>query len=79
MDQIAVLWFQKSRVDQIKEGGRNTKYFHTSTIIRRRINWIDSLKDQDGVWQVEPETVKGLVVTHFKQLFTEECSELPRA
>ena len=58
LDQIAVLWFQKSRVEQIKDGDRNTTYFHTSTVIRRRINRIESLRDPNGVWQVEPETIK---------------------
>jgi len=35
LDQIAMSWFQKARVDQIEDGDRNTKHFHTSTIIRR--------------------------------------------
>jgi len=50
LDQIALLWFQKARVDQIRDGDRNTKYFHTSTITRRRFNRIDTLKDSEDMW-----------------------------
>ena len=47
LDQITLLWFQKARVEQIRDGDRNTKYFHTSTIIRRRMNRIDAIKTSD--------------------------------
>ena len=41
-----VLWFQKSREKWIALGDRNTQYFHTSTIIRRRRNMIEMLKNE---------------------------------
>ncbi|XP_010422854.1 PREDICTED: uncharacterized protein LOC104708063 [Camelina sativa] len=44
LEQEEVLWFQKSREKWIALGERNTKYFHTSTIIRRRKNMIEMLK-----------------------------------
>ena len=31
-------------------GDRNTKYYHTSTIVRRKRNKIEMLKDEDGRW-----------------------------
>jgi len=35
LDQITMLWFQEVCVEQIRDGDRNTKYFHIATIIRR--------------------------------------------
>ncbi|KFK31800.1 hypothetical protein AALP_AA6G160500 [Arabis alpina] len=48
LEQEEVIWFQKSREKNIALGDRNTKYFNTSTIIRRRRNRIESLKDDTG-------------------------------
>lgn len=31
-------WMQKSRIDRLRLGDKNTKFFHTSTLIRRRRN-----------------------------------------
>lgn len=35
LEQEEILWFQKSREKWITLGDRNTKYFFTSTIVRR--------------------------------------------
>lgn len=34
--QEELLWLQKSRQGWLKHGGENTKYFHPSTLIRRK-------------------------------------------
>ena len=47
-----MLWFQKSREKWVELGDRNTKYFHTSTIIRRCRNRIEALKDNEDRWVV---------------------------
>ncbi|KAJ8424842.1 hypothetical protein Cgig2_030069 [Carnegiea gigantea] len=36
--QTETYWFQKSKMDAIKDEDRNTRHFHTATIIRRRYN-----------------------------------------
>ena len=48
LEQEEMIWFQKSREKLLALGDRNTKFFHTSTIIRRRRNKIESLKTDDG-------------------------------
>jgi len=72
LDQIAMLWFQKAREDQIRGGDRNTKYFHMSTIIRRRFNRVNVIKDNDGVWCTDPRCIHQLIVAHFRALFFAE-------
>ncbi|XP_029152412.1 uncharacterized protein [Arachis hypogaea] len=46
--QEEILWFQKARCKWIKFGDRNTKFFHGSTMIRRRRNKITSLQNDNG-------------------------------
>ncbi|XP_061361637.1 uncharacterized protein LOC133305430 [Gastrolobium bilobum] len=38
-------WFQRSRCRWIKDGDRNTRFYHTSAAVRRRKNKILTLKD----------------------------------
>ena len=43
-----LLWFQKSRLKWQLEGDRCTRYFFLSTLMRRKSNRIDCLKDTTG-------------------------------
>ena len=67
-----LLWYQKSRVDWLCDGDRNTTFFHLSTLIRRWRNNIVSIKDGEGTWVHDKNLVKKLFVDYFTSLFTEE-------
>ena len=70
-----MLWFQKSRLEALSDGDRNTRYFHLSTIIRRKRNRVDALLDESGNWVTNADQVKSMILTFWKQLFQEEhCS-----
>nr|XP_023895077.1 uncharacterized protein LOC112006991 [Quercus suber] len=72
-----ILWKQKSRELWLKEGDRNTKFFHLSTIIRRRQNNIDAIKTEEGCWVTNSNQIRQLFYSSFKSLFTEECVNFP--
>ncbi|KAL7247368.1 hypothetical protein ACSBR2_002308 [Camellia fascicularis] len=67
--QEELFWFQKSRVNWITQGERNTKFFHMSTIIKRRKIKIEVLKNEEGVWVDNPMQLKTLVHDYFQNLF----------
>jgi hypothetical protein len=46
--QEEILWRQKSRVQWLKEGERNTKFFHRSVMQRRHSNRITHLTSDTG-------------------------------
>jgi len=71
LQEIETFWFQKSRVNAIRDGDRNTKYFHISTIIRRRLNRIEALQHEDGHWITSSVEVQKHVVDFFSSLYTE--------
>ncbi|GAU42748.1 hypothetical protein TSUD_77850 [Trifolium subterraneum] len=70
--QEECLWFQKSRSKWITDGDRNTKYYHSKTIVRRRRNKIISLRNEDMTWVEEPEILRDLVRNFYINLFKED-------
>ncbi|XP_074267339.1 uncharacterized protein LOC141590668 [Silene latifolia] len=73
LEREEILWYQKSRVEFLKDGDRNTSYFHVSTLVRRWRNRITSLKNDQDVWVIsDPDKVKQLVVEYYKKLYTDD-------
>ena len=72
LEQEEVLWYQKSREKWVVLGDRNTKYYHTSTIVRRKRNKIEMLKDDDGRWIDHPEELEKLAINYYKRLYSTE-------
>jgi len=76
LEQEEVLWFQKSREKWIALGDRNTTYFHTSTIIRRRRNRIEALPDDDGRWIQDSQELENLAVSYYRRLYSMDDIDL---
>ncbi|KAL4298891.1 hypothetical protein AHAS_Ahas17G0046200 [Arachis hypogaea] len=72
LDREQTFWLQKSRENWIVEGDRNTRYYHTKTIIRRRRNKILKLRDDSGVWMEDHEALKSHVCQYFQNLFQDK-------
>jgi ribonuclease HI len=69
LDQEQEFWALKSRVNWLIDGDRNTKFFHISTLVRRRRNKILCLKDGSGYWCSQAHEVEDMVQLFFKSLF----------
>ncbi|KAH1229061.1 hypothetical protein GmHk_10G028908 [Glycine max] len=67
---------QKARVKWLKEGDRNSAYFHKLINHRRRHNAIQGLII-DGVWVQDPSSVKNEAFNHFKDRFSEQNLNRP--
>lgn len=70
LEQEEIIWYQKSREKLLTHGDRNTKFFHTSTIIRRRKNKIEMLKNAEGQWLTDEEELEKLAITYYKRLYS---------
>ncbi len=72
-----ILWRQKSRETWLKDGDKNSRFFHISSIIRRKRNSIDAIKDDSGEWLICKKDIREHVVDKFFNLFTEEPVDFP--
>ncbi|KAL9668794.1 hypothetical protein QQ045_006334 [Rhodiola kirilowii] len=64
-----LFWKQRSRVDWLREGDRNTRFFHMRASKRRKVNMIDRLKINDNEWISGDEDLCEAVVKHFGGIF----------
>jgi hypothetical protein len=69
LKQEEAVWFQKSRSQWIKDGDRNTRYYHVKTINRRRRNRIMMLKNDHNEWVEDDANLKEMVNNYYKNLF----------
>jgi exonuclease III len=67
-----IKWRQRSRVQWLEEGNRNTKFFHNKANQRRRKNAIEKLMDEHGRIQADPTIIEQITVSYFTQIYT--CS-----
>lgn len=69
---------QKARCDWAQFGDRNTRFFHTAAIIRRKKNKIEALTSCDGTLVTDQVSLKCMIVDYFRKLYeaTESLSTL---
>jgi hypothetical protein len=67
-----MLWLQRSRIDWLREGDRNTKYFHRRAVWRARRNKILKLRDENCVVNTVPIDMQRMSVSYFKSLYTRD-------
>ncbi|KAE8660741.1 hypothetical protein F3Y22_tig00116951pilonHSYRG00750 [Hibiscus syriacus] len=63
------IWFQKSRAKWIKDGDRNTRFFHLTALNRSRRNEITSLKI-NGSEVVDPQSIKLHIAAFFRESYS---------
>ena len=66
--QEEILWWQKSRKDELMHGDRNTNFFHQKTIMRRWRNRIEAIQDNSGNWIYSEEEIRKHAIGYFSAL-----------
>eukprot|EP00253_Pinus_taeda_P030821 PITA_30821 len=73
--QEEIFWRQKSRVQWLKEGERNTKFFHRAAIANRTHNRISSIKNEEGELHISHEAIEVVLVQHFQGITQKNNSD----
>lgn len=67
-----LLWLQRSRVDWLKDGDRNTKFFQRKAVWRARKNKVKRLIDDNGESHNDHAVMGSMVNSYFKNMFTRD-------
>ena len=70
MDKEAKMWAHRSRVLWLKDGNKNTRFFHNKASQQRRRNYINGLFDDSGSWTTNPTQISASILNFYQQLFT---------
>ena len=70
LDKEATMWRQRSRILWLKDGDKNTRFFHSKASQRRRRNYITRLHDANGNWCTNQQQIWDTIVDFYTNLFT---------
>lgn len=65
-------WHARARVNELRDGDKNTAYFYHKANQRGQINSIEGLVDEDGVWHGKGKALELHVERFFGSLFKSE-------
>ena len=65
-----VLWRQRSKCLWLKDGDRNTKFFHVMASNRKRNNMIMRIQDENDTWFDKEEDTANVFLNYFDSIFT---------
>lgn len=68
LNQEEAYWKQRAKQFWLKEGDRNTKFFHRYASNQKKKNQIRNLKDPTGEW-VEGDAMKEVITNYFTHIF----------
>jgi hypothetical protein len=69
--QEEILIRQKSRVQWLQEGDKNTKFFHNSLLWHKSQNRIETLQKNDGTVAENHDEIESELVNYYRTLLTE--------
>jgi hypothetical protein len=74
LEQEETHWMQRSRANWLRQGDRNTSFFHNYASVRKKKNFIKKLKGDGDQWVEGTESLKPLIFQYFSNLFSFEVN-----
>lgn len=73
-DKEEFYWSPRAHINWLKNGDRNTSFFHKVAVAHHTCNRILGLEDESGQWVSVPEELLKVAVKYFGDLFTSSAS-----
>lgn len=68
LDQEEIMWRQRSWIQRINEGDKNTKFFHRIANDRRCLNYINSIK-MNEIDIKDQSMLNNIFIIHYMEIF----------
>ena len=68
LEQEDIKWGQRAKVEWLKNGDKNTKFFHACANQRKRRNTIEKIVDGDGRTCSTQREIEGAFISHFQTI-----------
>ncbi|KAL0345258.1 UNVERIFIED_CONTAM: putative mitochondrial protein [Sesamum radiatum] len=69
-------WKQRSKAEWLREGDKNTAFFHARASERRKNNTIRTLKTETSSLTSDRRIIKEVILRYFQQIFRSICPDL---
>ncbi|XP_021716024.1 uncharacterized protein LOC110683930 [Chenopodium quinoa] len=69
-EKLEAHWYIRSRVAKVRDGDKNTKYFHHRASQRKERNFIRGMLDNEDEWQTDDDKIESIIMHHFEGLFS---------
>jgi hypothetical protein len=70
LDMEELKWMQRAKINWLKNGDRNSKFFHAYASYRSKKNFISKVKDKNGLLCVTKDSIEEAFVSYFKEVFS---------
>ncbi|KAL3833965.1 hypothetical protein ACJIZ3_008701 [Penstemon smallii] len=70
LDKENMMWEQRAKAHWLKDGDRNTSFFHARATGRKERNEILDIRNAKGVWCESESEIENTVIDYFQNLFT---------
>lgn len=62
-------WFARACANEIRDGDKNTSYFHHKASQRKQSNTIHKIQDRVGIWKTNEDEVGEVINDYFIEIF----------
>lgn len=70
-----IMWKQRARIEWLRAGDKNTRFFYLRVTRRRRKNLINTLRKPDGHTTEDPQEMASLATSFYRTLYMSEGTE----
>ena len=70
LDSEEIFWRQHAKAHWLREGDKNTKFFHAKAFERRKQNTILGIWDKNGNWCGDQDSIARAAASYFEEIYS---------